>query len=198
MKISKIAALCKEEKTAILYDQRTEDGGIEIQWLGNGRAVYPLFDAPLFDAASLVAAYDMTNKKQYVTHHQALPEALNFSDIDEDEKECVPIDTAIGVGGKILRPYITERGVALLDEKLMAPLRDADAGQVRVYERYSKAGALYFAVKSGFMLYAVILPTEVITGKLVDDLEVLWKLCKARRENMIDEEEAGDAASAED
>ncbi len=40
MLIDKIAALCKKEHHAKLYDERDKDGRVVMQWLSNGREVY--------------------------------------------------------------------------------------------------------------------------------------------------------------
>ena len=41
MKIKNIAAICKKNKYAVIYERHTESGGV-IQYIGDGAAAYPV------------------------------------------------------------------------------------------------------------------------------------------------------------
>ncbi len=178
MLIKKITAQCKKNKCAVLFDdRRSQTGDVVMQWLSTGRAIYPLFDAPYFETSTLVAAYDFDDKIA-VSHERDLPKSINFADAAEKECVCTALDMNVAVNGRTLQPYVTQQGIAFLDAQVFAPLKDADAGQVSVYERYAPSGERYFAVKSGFMLYAIVLPeSDVINREFVEELELLHRHC---------------------
>ena len=41
MKIKNIAAICKKNKYAVIYERNTESGGV-VQYIGDGAAAYPV------------------------------------------------------------------------------------------------------------------------------------------------------------
>ena len=51
MKIKNIAAICKKNKYAVIYERYGESGGI-IQYIGDGAAAYPVTGLPALDSES--------------------------------------------------------------------------------------------------------------------------------------------------
>lgn len=45
MKIKNIAAICKKNKYAVIYERYTEGGGV-VQYIGDGAAAYPVTGLP--------------------------------------------------------------------------------------------------------------------------------------------------------
>lgn len=52
MKIKNIAAICKKNKYAVIYERYTEGGGV-VQYIGDGAAAYPVTGLPALDKESL-------------------------------------------------------------------------------------------------------------------------------------------------
>ena len=52
MKIKNIAAICKKNKYAVIYERYGESGGV-IQYIGDGAAAYPVTGLPALDKESL-------------------------------------------------------------------------------------------------------------------------------------------------
>lgn len=48
MKIKNIAAICKKNKYAVIYERYGESGGV-IQYIGDGAAAYPVTGLPALD-----------------------------------------------------------------------------------------------------------------------------------------------------
>lgn len=48
MKIKNIAAICKKNKYAVIYERYTEGGGV-VQYIGDGAAAYPVTGLPALD-----------------------------------------------------------------------------------------------------------------------------------------------------
>lgn len=53
MKIKNIAAICKKNKYAVIYERYTEGGGV-VQYIGDGAAAYPVTGLPALDKESLL------------------------------------------------------------------------------------------------------------------------------------------------
>ena len=46
MKIKNIAAICKKNKTIVLFEKHSESGDTVIQYIGDGGAAYPVTGLP--------------------------------------------------------------------------------------------------------------------------------------------------------
>lgn len=175
MKIKKMIAICKQNKTITLYNSR--DG----QWISDGYAMFPMYDLPTFDANSICRTYDITEKQQNKIAFRieaALPTVLNFEDNIDDEQMLTSGDLVLIDGGRKLIPYITERGIAFLDGKYMEVVSDYEDSGISVYARTAPDGSLYFAVKSGFVVIGMITPVRVINDEFVKRIKNLSKMCE--------------------
>lgn len=174
MIIKKIAALCKSVKGVTLFDD-VENG---IQWITDGYAVYPLYDMPRMDEKTILAVLDVPGDKrgEFRVRSMKLPTNLNFNDDDEHERMLPEMDIGIVFRNMKIIPARTSRGLWFFSQKYLEPLNDLDGFEI--YERKDKDGKIYFAVKTGFMLQAIIIPMlpepEVLAGRLrrlADELE---------------------------
>ena len=136
MLIKKLIGICK--KSGIIMLCETDGKG---QWLGTGAAMYPLFDLPEFDRHTICRTYDISEKqaeKIIFRHEPELPESFCFSDIDESESLCDPIEMEITVKGQSVQPYMTSQGIAFIDRKYLQPLEDG--GRLRFSKNTCKWG----------------------------------------------------------
>ena len=176
MKIRSIIDICKKSGRMMLFENENE------QWISDGIAVYPMFSLPKFDMDTLFRTYDITDKqaeKLQFTHYGKMPDAFCFDDTVLEE---VLINQAPSYFLDKVIPFVTSQGIEFIESKYLRPLSDIDS-TLRIYERYTKSGQLYFAVKSGFVLVAIILPTNFINEKFVQELEEMTKLCKLALQN---------------
>ena len=172
MIIKKVIDICKKFKTMMLYE------GKHTQWISDGRALYPLYGLPRFDEEMLAKTFDISEEKiakMTFLHDTELPKDFNFEDYDEDEIVCERawIDFCDGTV-----TYTTPEGIAFLREVHLAPLADIPPDMMTVCERQNSAGKRYYAVKSGFMLSAVIMPCDVVDERMVAKMERVARLCK--------------------
>lgn len=174
MIIKKIAALCKSVKGVTLFDD--EENGI--QWITDGYAVYPLYDMPRMDEKTILAVLDVPGDKrgEFRVRSTKLPSTLNFRDDDDRERMLPEMDIGIVFRNRKMLPARTSRGLWFMNPKYLEPLNDLDGFEI--YERKGKDGNIYFAIKTGFMLQAIIMPElpepEVLAGRLrrlADELE---------------------------
>lgn len=185
MIIKKVIDICKKIKNITLYE------GNGVQWVSDGRAIYPLYGMPRFDQEKLAKTFDISEEKiskMTFLHEEKLPGTFNFDDCDDDEIVCERawMDFCDGT-----ITYTTSDGIAFLREVHLAPLADIPPDMMTVYERINRAGTRYYAVKSGFILQAIILPCYAVDERLAEKTERIAKLCRSElvRKNQISERE---------
>ena len=181
MQIKKIVALCKKRKLVTLYE--TKD---EVQWLGDGIAIYPLSnDMPFFTKELFCSLYDVTDKQSEKIEFKVedMPSSVEVADAVPNETQCEEIDISICFGGKRLIPIKTSEGVVYLDKEHLAPIGDIQMDMVFFFERITK-GHRYIVIKCGFDVVAVIEAQPVITEKFCETLKEVAELTEARRHNM--------------
>ncbi len=166
MNITKIVNICKKTKRLDLYQIG------DIQWIGDGFAMYPLLGAPRFTAESIRATYDLPDSVT-IRENQPVPRVLCFDDICISENQVFYEKIQICPGGSDLLSLRTQRGVTFIQRKYVDPVDDG-APAIGIYERINDAGTLYIVIKRGLMLEAVIMPVvRVIKKDWLSDLQEL-------------------------
>lgn len=176
MKIKKIIANCKNIGQLYIYDH-----GDSAQWISSGDAAYPIFDLPKFDPDTICTAYDITDKQQDKMVIQRLPElptGICFDDYCESEHQVEPSRMRIIAQGKTLMPILTSAGMQFIDDKLLEPLADVPSDDLSLFERITDDGRMYFAVKQGLMITAVIEPFDILTDDFVDEVKSIATQCE--------------------
>lgn len=181
MKLKRIAALCKQEKRAIIYQKWEVDCGtgsiMTQQWISNGYAVYAAHGLPPLEKETLLRIFDVAEDKfdSWNVSNRELPESVNLGDLDDTEQEIVAALPSIYLYGTAMQAYGTaENGVMFIRGDYMSPL-DGESG-LEFYTR--KTGDTdYLAVKYGLLLQAVILPEQLITKNFFALLKELTFRC---------------------
>lgn len=171
MRFSKIAALAKREKEAILMWDA--DG---VQWMGAGKAFYMLEGMPPLDADTVLTVIGVPEDKKdaWLSITREDKEGLLENDVPGEEE--VTADNAglsVIYGGKLLMPIYTMMGMVWIDVELLAPTDRKEAGYRRFFIREMENGARAVAVKEGMILKAVIMECRVEGSGLADALETL-------------------------
>lgn len=189
MKFSKIAALAKREKTAILM--RDADG---VQWLGTGSAAYMLGGVPPLDTDTVLTVMGVPEDKKSTWFSVEKEDKGKLLENDVPGEEEVTADNAgisVIYGGKLLMPIYTMMGMVWIDVELLAPTDRKEAGYRRFFIRCMENGTRVVAVKEGLVLTAVIMECRIESNDLADALDTLagrYRLQKAmeeRKENDI-------------
>ncbi len=184
MLIKKIISLCTKEEQVCTLQQG------EVQWLGNGQAFYVLSEEiPWLTESMFCTAFDIKSKKAekiLFSFGEPIPKGFDFSDATENENMVERIN-GIGIqwNGRTLIPFKASEGIAYLDKAHFAPLADLDEDMLFVFERRSKDGILYFAVKLGLEVVAVLMPNNSINKEFAEELKAIAELTDIRVENMI-------------
>lgn len=200
MKIKKVEALCKSDRRIILYE------GDGVQWIGNGCAAYPLHNMPVLDETNVFTLFDVAEKdrEKYYLRSEELPAALDFNDSSDTEVmlDRVPID--LYISGHGVASYVGSSGIIFVENRYLAPFTKQEGG-FELYERFTKIGKPYIAVKSGLFLVGVImLSNGIITSDFIENLEYIASLSRVtfnttaeERERALAEKERALAAEEE-
>ncbi len=175
MKFNTIAQLCKRKKTIIVYND-TDDGEVNMQWIGNGSAIYPLYNFPPLTRGTIFKLMDISDDKQDKVYYDEciLPYGkYNFEDTDDGERECEISDIGIQYKGVIYMPLRAPHGIIYINSRLLAPFADEENGY-RLFKRETADGDTYIVVKTGFMLAGLIAPSaEILTEDFTAALDVI-------------------------
>lgn len=177
MKISKIAKLCKENKS--IYTTVTDNG----LWIGNGYCSYLLPEFTYLEQNGVALAFGIAEKeKEKFYFHKANMDGVCTEDFDESETVCEKMDFSFSTANVTVQAYKTQEGVLFLRADMLAPLRD-EIENVEIYLRHTASGAPYFAAKIGMYLYAIFFPEAIINQSFIERLEEFNALCRMKFQN---------------
>lgn len=174
----KMKALVKLCKSAGYVMAATDDEGT--QWMGDGHCLFPLYGMPTFSRESFCKTFEITEKQQdKITFRfgEGLPDAICASDQCDGERRIQEVDIRLGTEAGYVIPYMTQLGIRFMKETYMAPLADIE-NELTVYERMSESGDVYFAVKVGFMTKAIIMPTDILNKKFIEQISEISSQCQ--------------------
>lgn len=185
MKIKKVEALRKSDRRIILYE------GDGVQWIGNGCAAYPLHNMPVLDENNVFTLFDIAEKdrEKYLLRSEELPDALDFNDSSDTEIMLDRISIDLYINGCDVAPYVGSSGIIFVETRYLAPFIKQEGG-FELYERFTKIGKPYIAVKSGLFLIGVIMPSNGIISKdFTDNLEYIALLSRVALNAAAEERE---------
>lgn len=174
----KMKALVKLCKSAGYVMAATDDEGT--QWMGDGRCLFPLYGMPFFSQESFCKTFEITEKQQekiIFRFGEGVPAMIETTDSCDEERVIQEVNIRLGTDKGNVIPYMTRDGIRFMDTGYMTPLADIK-DELTVYERISESGDVYFAVKVGFMLKAIILPTDILDQKFIEQISDLASQCQ--------------------
>ena len=148
MKIKNIAAICKKNKYAVIYERYTEGGGV-VQYIGDGAAAYPVTGLPALDKESLLTIFDVPEKQweDWFVQVAGIPSEISFDDMDATEKPVEREAISIAYSGKTLKPLQTRRGLVFIESRYLSPVSDI-LDVLELYERITPGGTPYIVAKA--------------------------------------------------
>lgn len=131
---------------------------------------------------NLCTIFDFSEKKKNETAFRdiELSEKYEIDDNAPNENKLTPSDISINFCGVTYSVYFTSGGLALLDNELLSPI--AEMEQLEIFERFN-GKQLYFAVKSGLIIQAIILPSNPINEKFMDQIRMIGEQAEITFEN---------------
>lgn len=187
MKIKQVESLLKQTKFITLYDD------YRCQWVSNGHACYPLRNMPLLNEESIFTMLDVheDKKDKYFFRRAELSATnLDFSDNVVGERVFDRDLLLLSMGGKEIEPLRSHSGgILFFDTVFLKPF--ADEKSVELYERHTKSGETYIAVKTGLLLLGMILPVQILNETFIEMLSDLTNLSICQWEKDKQEKETG-------
>lgn len=180
MKITRLAALAKEQKSMMLINT-IRDESIIRQHLMIGQAVYPLDGFPLMQESELLTLLDVPVEKhmEYYVHSREMWDAMRqyTADNDAEDKEASVCETGISVPWMDVVPMYTQQGVMFIGNDYKRII-DNEKG-VGWWSRKTLSGAVVLVAKKGYQTIATIMPdNRWMTDGVCDDL---WHIAQAAR-----------------
>ena len=163
MRFNRIIALCKKSNNFIIFT--TDD----LQWLSNGHAAYPLHGHPVYGEESIFKVASMTDKQaeKCIYQNTPMPERICTDDLTDAEQAVQELSPQIYFGGGLMLPVSTSEGLKFINRAYIRPIEDEE--DYRIYERNNERG-LYFVIKSGMLIRAIVMPSEIISEELVNSI----------------------------
>ena len=182
MEIKKIISMCKKSGQLLLID----NGGD--QWISDGFALYPLVNMPPFDEETVCRAYDISESKASKMRIEMRPKIPTGYDISDDVENESPCDYEEPMFGGLV-PVQTSQGMMFIKGQYLTPFKGMPEDMIRIFERYSESVGIYFAIKVGFVLSAIVMPYDCINDSLVNRMERVYEQCKLALYNKNGKEE---------
>ena len=159
MKLKKIAAICKAEGTAILWDV-TDSEGVVHQWICAGGSSYPVEGLPYLTQEQMTRVLDLSEKQieKMKIEHTPAPKSFDFSDTADGEIEAKEWPFSVVYGGTVYLPVSCEERTLFLDFARLTPIV-AEYKDISVWLRESPNGLSYYAIKAGMLCVGIVAPS---------------------------------------
>lgn len=169
MKIKTVASLCKKHKRVIILEREIMGEDFVQQYLSDGVGIYPVFGLPRLDKKTILTIFDVAAEEHEKWHVSVVPAPAKWNLRDDDDRETLVEHryNPIVHTGRVIQPVEAPCGTVFLNASYMDPVQDVK--ELQLYVRETAGGEPYFAVKSGLMLQAVILPVAVIDETFIEE-----------------------------
>lgn len=159
MKLKKIAAICKAEGTAVLWDV-TDAEGVVHQWICAGGSSYPADGLPYLTQEQMTRVLDLSEKQieKMKIEHTPAPRSFDFSDTADGEIEAKESPFAVVYGGRGYLPVSCEKWTQFIDFALLEPIV-AEYKGIQYWKRKSTNGLPYYAIKAGLLCVGIVMPS---------------------------------------
>ena len=172
MRFKAVISLCKKAKQVVLCDHKG------IQWIGDGSALYAMYDMPEMGEGAICAVCDISDSqadKILFKEFKGEPAGVSLELNAPDEVLLDQCEIALKTGGKELLAFGTSTGMEFVEAAYLRPFGDVERDYLEVYERRTPGGLPYFAVKTGLLLLGIVFPVRVITDRFE---KAMWELMK--------------------
>lgn len=165
MKIQKIVDLCK--KSGQMYKTKAEG----TQWIGNGYAIYPLYDLPDLTTEELCTIYGISEEQQekMILNDKDVSEykAIDFGTIKPDEEPAEVIKLGLFYGGASLIMLKCAGGISFVKRAYLTPFKE----ETQFWRRVGASGSEYFVVTAGMFVVGIILPETGIRADISAEIK---------------------------
>lgn len=178
MKIKKLAALCKKNKRAIIYERKIEGTEAVQQYISNGYAIYPVFGLPQLDKESLLTIFDVDQEdweKWHVSIKDGAPDEY-IQEIWQEEEAIERWFQPIIHNGDVIKSVYLHGKTVFFNDAFLDPIRDGE--NLLYYGRFDPRGEPVIVVKSGLLLQGTIMPVKVADETWLSMMETMLEGCR--------------------
>jgi len=167
MKLKRVAALCRKNKQAIIWEREANMGGV-VQYICTSSAAYVADGLPLMDEDTVCAVLDVPPEQRckWLVRVEPVPGKMDLRDTTK-EQPLFASEYQVTVDGSTMQPLQGSGGTLWIDAKNLDPIADSDG---LVFAKRTMAdGAPYIVAKAGMVLVAAIMPmgiSQEATGEL--------------------------------
>lgn len=169
MKIQKIVDLCK--KSGQMYITKTED----CEWIGNGYAIYPLYDLPELTAEELCTIYGITEEQQdkMILNDKSVSEygGIDFGPIKADEEPAEVVKLGLYYGGTRFMMLQSKEGISFVPGVYLSPYKE----EIQFWRRVSSSGIEYFVLTAGMFVVGIVFPEVGLRADISAEIKEVAK-----------------------
>ncbi len=163
LKIKTIASMCKKSGTICLVDTGSKK---TTQWVGDGKAFYPLTNIPYLEMANLTTLLELKEKQLEKISTQHVRErdlsSISFEDTD-DEKPITAETLRLNIYDKTYIAFETSQGYIYMDSSYLKPLSNIYDELEFYVRRKTGTAEPYIICKTGLILQGIFMAENIIT-----------------------------------
>lgn len=160
MKMAKVVRIAKREKQVDLWQQYDDDKGYTgPQWLSVSGAVYNLEGMPIITSEEAFQKIFDIKKDKCTVRIGDLPNTVDFSVWQKEQKQAEPVKMTIGVENDVIRLFQYNGGSLFVRQTYLEPFDDKE--EIMYNVRQTADGTPYLCVQDGLILGAIIMPYKV-------------------------------------
>lgn len=154
MNLDKIFNICKASKRFVVFRQNPKT-----QWIGDGIATYIVTHSPKLTPEYLTASASLKPQEVENTLFKNIdfPEEFETADKVDNENFVVPSEITINFFDGEYTLVFTSQGIRFIKTIYLKPFGNEE---YELYERYSDDGKMYFVLKIGMFVNALIMARD--------------------------------------
>lgn len=154
MKLDNIFKICKSKRRFVVFRQNPKT-----QWLGDGTATYAITNSTKLTPEFLTASASLKPQEVEITCFKNVdfPEKFDATDNTGDENIVAMSDVTISFPNGEYTPVFTTEGIRFIKTDYLKPF---DKDEYEIFERHTEEDAMYFVVKVGMFVNAIILAQD--------------------------------------
>lgn len=169
MKIQKIVDICR--KSGELYITKTKDA----QWIGNGQAIYPLYDLPELSAEELCTIYSISEEQRdkmiLNDRRESDYSGVDFGGVAGSENAAEVISPGILYGGALFVMLRCGDEINFVRRIYLAPFKE----EVQFWRRECGIGA-YYVITAGMFVKGIVFPDRDVRAVIAADIKEIAKV----------------------
>ena len=172
-----ISKLCKKRKS--IYNIKGSDN---VNWIGDGSALYPLYKFNDLDKPACLALLDIPDgEEESIGYFDYLLHSIHIlGDLQQSDRLLPNDGLTVVIHGESYKTYVIDNEILFINEKYFKPIKDIIKNEnnvIRCFLRYDKEQK-FVVVKSGFTVIAIICTSNVLSLKYIETMREYLRICE--------------------